>query len=162
MARRVSLILFVVVVIVANHPGVVAETVRPAIDSYLSPAYPYELVAASKSERIAWLAYERGMRNVYTAAPPSFAPVRVTRFLEDDGIDLTNLSLSSDGSTIVFVRGHERNRSGWVANPTSNPNGANRTIWAARAAGGPVGFREQAASSIATPRERPGGCARSR
>ena len=74
---------------------------------YLAPAYPYELVSAAKADRISWLAYERGQRNVYTAAAPDFRPVRLTRFLEDDGIDLTTLSISADGSVVVFVRGHE-------------------------------------------------------
>ncbi|HSP92472.1 MAG TPA: hypothetical protein VLN08_16275, partial [Vicinamibacterales bacterium] len=58
----------------------------PAIGRYLGPAYPYELVSAATADRISWLAYERGQRNVYTAAAPDFRPVRLTRFLEDDGI----------------------------------------------------------------------------
>jgi dipeptidyl aminopeptidase/acylaminoacyl peptidase len=109
---------------------------RAAIDHYLAPGYPYELVSAKKADRIAWLAYERGRRNVYTAAAPQFAPVRLTRHLEDDGVDLTDLRISDDGATLVFVRGHAPNRRGWVANPTSKPEGATRAIWAARVAGG--------------------------
>ena len=136
--RRRTLLIFVVLCALTSlGRGTVAQS-RSTIDSYLSPGYPFELVSAKKADRIAWLAFERGMRNVYTAAPPAFAPVRVTRHLEDDGIDLTNLSLSDDGATAVFVRGHAPNRRGWVANPTSNPDGAERTIWAARTAGGPA------------------------
>ena len=89
-----------------------AAQTAPAIGQYLAPAYPYELVSAAKADRIAWLAYEEGRRNVYTAAAPDFRPVRLTRFLEDDGIDLTTLSISADGSVVVFVRGHEPNRVG--------------------------------------------------
>jgi dipeptidyl-peptidase-4 len=145
MARRVSLMLLVLLALLAvAQRGTVAQSApassfverRPAIDNYISPGYPYELVAAKRADRIAWLAYERGKRNVYTAAPPAFAPVRLTRFLDDDGVDLTHLRVSDDGSTIVFVRGHEGNRAGWVANPASNPSGADRTIWAARTIGG--------------------------
>ncbi len=113
----------------------------PPIDQYLSPAYPYELVSAAKADRLAWLAYERGQRNVYTAAAPDFRPVRLTRFLDDDGIDLTTLSISADGSVVVFVRGHEENRAGWVANVTSNPAGADRSVWAARTSGGAAPWR---------------------
>ena len=36
------------------------------------PGYPTEMVAAQKAERIAWTAYEHGLRNVYTAAAPEF------------------------------------------------------------------------------------------
>ena len=108
----------------------------PTIDRFLSPAFPSELVAAKKADRLAWIAYERGQRNVYTAVAPDFRPVRLTRFLDDDGIDLSNLSISDDGSVVVFVRGHTPNREGWVANPTSDPNGAQRTIWATPTRGG--------------------------
>ena len=36
------------------------------------------------------------------------------------------------GQHVVFVRGHATNNVGWVANPTSDPDGAERAIWAAR------------------------------
>lgn len=105
---------------------------QTAVDRFLAPAYPYELVSAKKAERAAWIAYERGRRNVYTAAAPAFVPVRLTRNLQDDGVDLTSLSISDDGSLVVFVRGHDPNREGWVANPTSQADGAERNVWAAR------------------------------
>jgi dipeptidyl-peptidase 4 len=105
-------------------------------DRFLAPGYPYELVSAKKAERIAWISYERGRRNVYTAAAPAFTPIRLTRHLQDDGVDLTSLSISDDGSIVVFVRGHNPNRDGWIANPASNADGAERTAWAARTAGG--------------------------
>ena len=58
----------------------------------------------------------------------------VTSFLKDDGVDLTQVKVSDDGSTIVFVRGHTPNGTGRIANPNGDPNGADRTIWAARTA----------------------------
>ena len=106
------------------------------VDDFLAPGYPFELVSATKADRIAWLAYEQGRRNVYTAVAPAFRPLRVTRNLEDDGLDLTNLEISANGAVLVFVRGHAPNRDGWVANPTSDPRGSERTIWAVRTAGG--------------------------
>ena len=102
--------------------------------SYLSPGYPVEIASAQAAERIAWIAYEEGKRNVYTAAAPAFSPVRLTSFMKDDGVDMTTVRISADGSVVVFVRGHAPNRDGWVANPSSNPDGADRTIWAARTA----------------------------
>ncbi len=102
------------------------------VADYLSPAYPHTLVSARKAERIAWIAYDEGKRNVYTAAAPDFRPVRVTAFLKDDGVDLSSLRISDDGSVVVFVRGHAPNREGWVANPLSDPDGQEQAIWAAR------------------------------
>ncbi len=51
---------------------------------------------------------------------------------------MTDPNLSDDGSIVVFVRGHTPNRDGWVANPSSDPAGSERAIWAVRTAGGPA------------------------
>ena len=109
---------------------------KPTIEQYLSPASPLEMTSARKADRIAWMTYDRGMRNVYTAVAPSFRPVRLTRFLDDDGRDLADVNLSDDGSIAVFVRGSAPNRQGWVANPSHDPSGAEREIWAVRTSGG--------------------------
>ncbi|HYW31712.1 MAG TPA: S9 family peptidase, partial [Gemmatimonas sp.] len=119
-------------------PAPVFAQGKPTVEQFLSPASPLTLVSARKVDRVAWMTYDRGLRNVYTAAAPSFTPTRVTNFLNDDGIDLTDVSISDDGSTIVFVRGSAPNRFGWVANPSHDPNGADRAIWAVRSTGGPA------------------------
>ena len=110
----------------------------PTIDQYLSPAYPQDLVSAKKADRIAWWAYDKGLRNVYTAAAPSFRPVRLTSFVDDNGVEISDVEISDDGSVVTFARGTPPNRAGWVANPTSDPRGADRTIWAVRTSGGPA------------------------
>ena len=113
-----------------------AQAQRFSIEDVLSPGYPVQLVSARAADRIAWIEYEEGKRNVYTAAAPDFTPVRLTRFEDDDGRDLSNLRISDDGSTLVFLRGHTPNRRGWIANPASDPRGAERAAWAASTAGG--------------------------
>ncbi len=107
---------------------------KPTIAQFLKPGLPLELVSARRVDRIAWISYEAGLRNVFTAAGPAFTPVRVTSFLKDDGTDLTTVRISDDGSTIVFVRGSAPNNQGWVANPGGDPAGAERAIWAVRTA----------------------------
>mgnify|MGYP003352287685 CR=1 FL=1 len=57
----------------AAAPGAAAPS-RPTIQQFLKPGFPYELVSAAKADRIAWLSYEEGKRNVYTAAAPDFRP----------------------------------------------------------------------------------------
>jgi Tol biopolymer transport system component len=114
---------------------------KPTIEQFMSPASPLDLVAAKKADRLAWMAYDRGMRNVYSAAAPDFRPVRLTRFLEDNGIDVTDVTISDDGSVVVFVRGSAPNRDGWIANPSHDPAGPKREIWAVRTAPGSTAFR---------------------
>jgi dipeptidyl aminopeptidase/acylaminoacyl peptidase len=123
------------IVLLALAPRLPAQSV-PSIAPFMSPASPLTLVSARKADRIAWMAYDRGMRNVYTAAAPDFRPVRLTNFLADDGTDLTDVEISDDGAIIVFVRGSAPNRFGWVANPSHDRAGAERAIWAVRTTGG--------------------------
>jgi dipeptidyl aminopeptidase/acylaminoacyl peptidase len=113
-------------------------TSKPTVAQFLSPASPLEVTSAKRADRIAWAVYEEGKRNVYTAAAPDFRPVRVTRFLEDDGQEVTDVALSDDGSVVIFVRGSAPNRDGWVANPLHDPRGSEQAVWAARTAGGPA------------------------
>ena len=102
------------------------------IEQFLAPGYPTEVVSAKKVDRIAWTAYEHGLRNVYTAVAPEFKPVRLTSFVKDDGVELSDIAISDDGSVVTFVRGTQPNREGWIANPTSAATGAVRTVWAVR------------------------------
>ena len=108
---------------------------KPTIAQFLSPASPLQLTAAGKADRIAWVSYERGMRNVFAAGAPDFKPVRLTRFLADDGTDVSDVSLSDNGAVAVFVRGSAPNRVGWIANPSHDPGGAERAVWAAKTDG---------------------------
>jgi dipeptidyl-peptidase-4 len=106
-----------------------------SVAPYIAPAFPEDLVSAKHADRIAWIAYDHGQRNVYSAAAPDFKPVRVTKFLEDDGIVLSDLSISDDGSTVTFLRGGLPNTRGWIAVPTSDPNGGESAVWAAKTNG---------------------------
>lgn len=106
------------------------------IDDVLSPGFPLSLVSAKAADRIAWVEFERGMRNLYTAAAPDFRPVRLTDYMDDDGHDLSQAQISDDGSVVAFIRGHTPNRDGWIANITSDPRGTERAIWAVNTRGG--------------------------
>jgi dipeptidyl-peptidase 4 len=129
----------------ALHPGAApapqAARHIPTMTQFMSAAFPLELVGAKKAERIAWIANDKGLRNVYTAAAPDFKPVRVTSYLNDDGVDTTQLSISEDGATVVFTRGHDKNRDEWVASPEADPRGVERAIWAARTVAPGISWR---------------------
>jgi dipeptidyl-peptidase-4 len=117
-------------------PLAAAPSEVPLYQRFLSPASPQEVVAARKVDRVAWVDYAEGKRNAYTAAAPLFAPVRLTNFQKDDGIMMSEIRISDDGSTVVFLRGEAPNRDGWSPNPTADPNGPEHAIWAARTTGG--------------------------
>ena len=122
-----------VIVFVCATPAIASTS---PIAPYIAPAFLEDLGAAKSVDRIAWLAYDHGQRNAYTAAAPDFKPVRITSFLDDDGIVLSNLGISDDGSTVTFLRGGLPNARGWYAVPTSNPNGGEAVVWAAKTNGG--------------------------
>src|SRR5579863_5562573 len=103
----------------------------PLYQRFLSPASPQEVVAARKADRVAWVDYAEGKRNAYTAAAPLFAPVKLTSFTKDDGIMMSAVKISDDGSTVVFLRGEQPNRDGWSPDPSADPNGPEHAIWAA-------------------------------
>src|SRR5512147_920724 len=119
----------------AVNPLAAATPEIPAYQRFLSPASPQELVAARKADRLAWVDYAEGKRNAFTAAAPLFTPVRLTNILKDDGIMMSGVKISDDGSTVVFLRGEAPNRDGWSPNPSADPNGPEHAIWAARTSG---------------------------
>jgi len=132
-ALAVAIVAFVAVSLAtpfASAPTRAAES--PTIAQFLGAASPLAVVAARDVDRIAWISYDQGKRNVYTAVAPAFAPVRLTSYLKDDGVEMTDVNISADGLTVVFVRGSVANRAGWHANPSGDPNGGEEAIWAAR------------------------------
>jgi len=145
---------WVVLIVVAIHLVLITNVSAQrqfTIEQILSAPFPFDLVSAKKADRIAWIEFDQGRRNIYTAAAPDFKPVRLTNFLEDDGEDLSSLRISDDGSVIVFVRGHSPNRDGWIANPSSNPDGSERAIWAVSTRGGKPWKLTVASSPILSP-----------
>jgi dipeptidyl aminopeptidase/acylaminoacyl peptidase len=101
-------------------------------------SYPFvnSLVSASRADRIAWMRIVKGVRNVWVAEGPGYAPRQVTQFTEDDGQELTQLTFSPDGSVLVFVRGGDHD-SNWPAkgdlqpDPASSPIEPKVTLWSA-------------------------------
>jgi len=110
---------------------------RPfSLAGVLSPAYPSDLVAARRTDRVAWIMNDRGARNVWTAAAPDFRPVNLTGFVRDEVFEIDSVQLTDDGATAVFVKGGRPNAAGWVTNADSDPDGREQAVWAVRTDGG--------------------------
>ena len=119
-----------------------AQTTAPSpftVEQVLSLPTPDNLIASPVGSTIAWTFNERGVRNIYAADGPDFAPRRLTDNTKDDGQELTNLSFSKDGKTIVYVRGgdHGSTRPADAPNPAANPVAPKMQVWAVATAGGP-------------------------
>ena len=117
---------------IAGAPQAAPFTIEQAL------SYPFvdHLVAAPHADRIAWVRMVRGVRNVWVADGPSLTPRPVTRFTADDGQEITGLTFSPDGRTLVFVRGGDHDAN-WPAkgdlapDPASSPDEPKITLWLA-------------------------------
>src|SRR5262245_11473667 len=104
------------------------------LEQVLDYPFPDNLVAEPKHNVIACPLNERGARNIHIAHAPDFTARRITAYSLDDGQELTHLSLSSDGRTMVFVRGGDHG-SNWPAegnlmpNPSSSATQPKMQVW---------------------------------
>jgi dipeptidyl aminopeptidase/acylaminoacyl peptidase len=119
----------------AQHPGTFT------LAQIMSYPFPEDLIASPSGSRVAWTFDERGVRNIYVADAPRFTPRKVTPYDKDEGQELTNLSFSADGRTIVYVRGGDHGAN-WPAegnlppDPDSDPIQPKMQVWAVDADGG--------------------------
>ncbi len=109
-----------------------------AIKSY---PFPTELVRSKQGDKIAWSIDEKGVRNVYVAEAPSFVSRKLTNFKEDDGQEITSISISDDGKWVLFVRGgdHGANFDDEKAvNPAGNAEPQTVRVMQIAFTGGPI------------------------
>lgn len=139
--RLVGFILCVAVpLFAASERPLTAQRGTFTMEQLLSYPFPSEMIAAPAGSTIAWTFNERGVRNIYAADAPDFKPRRVTAYKDDDGQELTNLTFSDDGKTIVYVRGGNHGAN-WPAednlmpDPASSPIQPKMQVWAVSAGG---------------------------
>ena len=110
-----------------------------SLKSVKSYPFPNELCAAPTGSRIAWAFNEQGQRNIYVAEGPDYKARKLTNYIKDDGQELTSVSLSQDGSYVVYVRGGDHG-SNWddtkPVNPMSSPVEPKVQIWRVAFQGG--------------------------
>ncbi len=113
--KKLLLLLLVPVQLLAQHTPLAAFKKYP---------FPTELSAAGPGSKLAWALDEQGKRNVYVADGPDYTPRKLTNYTQDDGQEITSLSVSKDGKWVVFVRGGDHG-SNWddrqPVNPAADP-----------------------------------------
>ena len=90
------------------------------IEQVLGYPYPLNLVSGGDGGTIAYVLDERGVRNVFVATAPAYAPRKITNYTADDGQEITNLKISRDGKYAVYVRGGDHD-SNWPASFPPDP-----------------------------------------
>jgi dipeptidyl aminopeptidase/acylaminoacyl peptidase len=123
-----------------------AQQGQLSIDTLMATPFPTDLVAAPTGGRIAWVSSNSGVHNVHIAEPGPPTPATagnpnhtwraVTSYKGDDGLWITDLNWTSDGKTIVYVRGDGANRQGESPNPAQLQDGTEQAVFAVNIDGG--------------------------
>jgi dipeptidyl aminopeptidase/acylaminoacyl peptidase len=118
---------------------------KPRAESFSLAAamdFPFvaELASNATGTRVAWMRNVGGVRNIWVADAVGMKPRMVTQFSADDGQELTQITLSPDGKTLVFVRGGDHDAN-WPAegnlapDPTSDIAAPSVMLWRADVGG---------------------------
>jgi dipeptidyl aminopeptidase/acylaminoacyl peptidase len=67
--------------------------------------FPAELTSIPNGSKIALSINQQGKRNVYVGNGPQFSLRRLTNYNNDEGIEITGVTISNDGKWVVYVRG---------------------------------------------------------
>lgn len=131
--------LFVALLFTCLQVGAFAQNFT--FESIKSYAFPTELVRSKKGDKIAWALDEKGVRNVYVAEAPAYVARKITNFKEDDGQEISSISISDDGKWVLFVRGgdHGANFDDEKAvNPAGNTDPQTVRVMQIAFVGGPI------------------------
>jgi dipeptidyl aminopeptidase/acylaminoacyl peptidase len=131
--------------------GALAQQGEIPIEKLMSAPYPGGMSAAPSGGLVAWVLNDKGVRNLWVAAPPDYKGRQLTQYTKADGQDIGGIVWSRDAATIFFSRGSGPNRAGEIANPTSDPAGAEAAVWRVAVTGGTPVKVGAAASLVISP-----------
>ena len=99
--KLIGILLLSVVLIGISSGHSASDRESFSLEDVLSPPYPWNLVSAKSADRIAWVFYHKGERNVWTAASPDFKPRNLTGFGKDEVFEIP------DAVSYTHLRAHE-------------------------------------------------------
>ncbi len=76
-----------------------------SLDNVMSYPFPGGLAVSATGSAIAWEINLKGSRNLFVAEGPDFIARQLTNYNKDEGQALTSISISPDGSRVVYIRG---------------------------------------------------------
>ncbi|HUY41006.1 MAG TPA: prolyl oligopeptidase family serine peptidase [Candidatus Dormibacteraeota bacterium] len=104
-------------------------------------AYPFPdtIVRDASGRAIAYVLDTRGVRSLWFARAPAFAPKELFASNGDDGQEISNVSISNDDSHVVYVRGGDHDAN-WPEplqpGPDSSPVQPQMQVWSVATRGG--------------------------
>lgn len=122
--------------VIAAQPGSATSSTPVTIEALMSAPFPTDLVAAPAGGAVAWVTSVNGVHNVWVAGPPDHKARAVTAYTADVGLWITDVSWTSDGQSLVYVRGDGANRQGESPNPAQLQDGTEQAVYAVAAVGG--------------------------
>src|SRR5580698_10117898 len=109
------------------------------LSQILSYSFPSAPVRDAGGNAIAYTLDTQGVRTVWFARGPRFAPKMVWSSGTDDGQELSNLAISNDDRYVVYVRGGDHDENWPVPlqpNPASYTVEQQEQVWAVSTDGG--------------------------
>ena len=110
----------------------------------LSYPFPAALVRDARGSAIAYAIDRQGVRSLWFARAPDFAPKELFSSGGDDGQELSNLVISNDGAHVVYVRGGDHDAN-WPQplqpGPASMPQQPDMQVWSVATSGPSTGLR---------------------
>ena len=101
---------------------------QPTIDTFMGAPGASALSVSPDAKQLAWVLNDRGKRNIFLR--DAGGQVRkLTVYDQDDGQEISQLTFSPDGTSLLFVHGGDLSREGFSPNPASLPEGAEQAIW---------------------------------
>jgi dipeptidyl aminopeptidase/acylaminoacyl peptidase len=112
---------------------------RFTLQQVMSAPFNSELTAAPAHDAFAWVANWEGKRNIWIAerSGSGYTARQITKYTQDDGQEIDDLTWSPDAQWILYVRGGSSDFPEHAApNPAHLPGGAERDVWMVSMAGG--------------------------
>lgn len=106
-----------------------------SIDTLMATPFPTDLIAAPTGGAVAWVSSNSGAHNILISETAGKWRA-VTTYTGDNGLWITQPSFTSDGKTIVYVRGDGANRQGESPNPAQLQEGTEQAVFAVPVTGG--------------------------